>query len=324
MQRFQSSGLFAVGCFLFLTDCGAVLWTQTHNRAPRPEIDGAILSYALAEGTLAVQAEIKKGELTLVTDQKVVARPDSSNMYAVVYSHSPFSKDEINIQLESGLVKSISSTTADKSVEIVKGITSLLSQVWATKAALEQAAAATPKKVEERVCADMKVTYIQNVTYDKGVRYITKPAQPKSSERQCTINFTVTEKIVSKYLLGVRGFPRPSDSQLSLSEICEYTYAFCFRLGAIFRIDVTADVYDKKIQEIRKIGLLLRACHRLKSRLPSQEGLDMCALIGEHLWRTKLNSNSTTTDWCPASAPLIQAKCWGFWCCPPLLQLASL
>jgi hypothetical protein len=221
-----------------LTGCGAAVWTETASGPPRGDIDGAVLTYALASGTLNIVADLKSNELTLSADQKVTAKPDPANVYSLVYNHSSISEDDINIQMDTGMVKSIATTTTDKSVQIVQNVTSLLSQISATQTAIQKAAA--PKFIEEKpattqTCADMQSTYVKNITHNTGQSYITKPGSA-----DCIIVFRVDERPASRKLFGVVGFPRSGDSEMTVPDICDQTYAFCFRLGGLYEIRVRA------------------------------------------------------------------------------------
>lgn len=220
-----------------LSNCGAAVWTETPNGPPHQEVDGAVMTYALAEGMLNIQAELKSNDLTVSTDQKVIAKADPKNIYSLVYNHSSFSEDDINIQMDTGLIKSIATTTTDKTVPIIQGVTSLLSQVAATQTAIEKAAhiKAVPPPPAPPKCADMQSTYIKNITHNTGTPYITKPG-----DADCKIVFTVQEALISKKLFGVVGFPHADDIQMTPLEICEQTYAFCFRLAGLYKISVSA------------------------------------------------------------------------------------
>jgi hypothetical protein len=247
------NGVFAVTVALSLSSCGTVLWTETNEGPPRGEVDGAVLTYALADGELSVQGEIKSGVLTVTTDQKVVAKPDIKKIYHVIYSHSGFSDDDINIQLDGALVRSISSTTTDKTVQIIQGVTGLLTQVSATQVALAKAAkfqglepgAAPPTPP----CADMQVTYIKNLTHDYGHPYVTKPGTA-----DCEIRFDVSARIVSSEYLGVKAFARQSENNVEPEYVCR-EYAFCFRMGAIYEIRASAQAYKGKDPVSAKISI---------------------------------------------------------------------
>jgi hypothetical protein len=228
-------GTFLAAC---LSNCGAVVWTETAKGPPRQSVDGAVITYALAQGTLNVQAELKSNELTVTTDQKVIAKADPNNIYSLIYNHSSISEDDINIQMDTGLIKSIATTTTDKTIPIIQGVTSLLTQVAATQSAIEKAArpaVAEPKETPK--CADMQSAYVKNITHNTGTTYITKPGTAG-----CRVVFTVTEVPVSRELFGLVGFPRPDEAQLTPVQICEQTYAFCFRLAGLFKISVSAHV----------------------------------------------------------------------------------
>lgn len=231
---------FVVLAFLLGGCGGAVVWTETPSGPPRGAIDGAVLTYALAEGQVSIQAQFKSGALTLTTDQKVVAQADPRHMYQLIYNHSGISLDDIAIQLNAGLVTSITTTTTDQTVQIVQGVTSLLSQVSATQAAIAKAAkpaVAEPKAAS--TCGDMQVTYVRHITHDDGETFLTQPGTAG-----CTVHFTVHQTLVSRLPLGVRGFAAPDESGVPAAEVCLNDYVFCFRLGSIYRINVSAVVLN--------------------------------------------------------------------------------
>lgn len=234
---------FLVLAFLVGGCGGAVVWTETPLGPPRSDIDGAVLTYALADGDVSVQAQLKSGVLSLTTDQKVVGQADPNSMYQLIYNHSGISLDDISIQLNAGLVTSITTTTTDQTVQIVQGVTGLLSQVSATQAAIAKAAAVQPRVPQPAgtpICADMQVTYVRNITHHHGQTFITQPGT-----QGCTVQFWVHQTLVSRLPLGVRGFAAPDESGVPVADVCRNDYVFCFRLGSIYRIGVSAIVVDK-------------------------------------------------------------------------------
>jgi hypothetical protein len=221
-----------------LSGCGsAVVWTETPSGPPRGDIDGAVLTYALAEGHVSIQAQLKSGDLSLTTDQKVVGQADPRHMYQLIYNHSRISLDDISIQLNAGLVTSITTTTTDQTVQIIQGVTSLLSQVSATQAAIAKAAKTELAPPVTPPCADMQVTYVRNITHDDGETFVTQ-----SGTTGCTIQFTVDQILVSRLPLGVRGFAAPDENGVPVADVCRNDYVFCFRLGSMYRIRVSAVV----------------------------------------------------------------------------------
>lgn len=243
----------AIGAFLVvsLSNCGAAVWTETAKGPPRPEVDGAFITYAFAQGTLNIQAELKSNDLTVSTDQKVTAKADPSNIYSLIYNHSSISEDDINIQMDTGLIKSISTTTTDKTAPIIQGVTGLLSQVAATQSAIEKAGrvAVAPPPVAVK-CADMQSTYVRNITHNTGMAYLTKPG-----DADCRITFTVREELISKALFGVAGFPHSEDAQLTPLETCQQTYAFCFRLAGLYKIIVSAHAEKAGVKVSPEVSL---------------------------------------------------------------------
>ncbi|WP_050625994.1 hypothetical protein [Bradyrhizobium viridifuturi] len=206
-----------------------------------------MIAYAFADGRVTIQAQLKSGDLTLTTDQKVVAQADPKSMYQLIYNHSGISQDDIAILLNAGLVTSITTTTTDQTVQIIQGVTSLLSQVTATQAAIAKAAKPAAVAPEATApCADMQASYIQNITHDRGDTYVTQPAIAKTGTSVCSIKFDIVQSVQSDVPLGVRGFAAPNEANVPTSDVCRNDYVFCFRLGSIYKISVTATVLDSK------------------------------------------------------------------------------
>jgi hypothetical protein len=227
---------------LLLSGCGgAVVWTETPSGPPRGDIDGAVLTYALAEGHVSIQAQLKSGDLSLTTDQKVVGQADPQHMYQLIYNHSGISLDDISIQLNAGLVTSITTTTTDQTVQIIQGVTSLISQVSATQAAIAKAAKPLIAPAVSPPCDDMQVTYVRNITHNDGETFVTQPGTTG-----CTVQFTVHQILVSRLPLGVRGFAAPDENGVPVADVCSNDYVFCFRLGSIYRITVSAVVVKNR------------------------------------------------------------------------------
>lgn len=226
-----------------LSGCGgAVVWTETPSGPPRGDIDGAVLTYALAEGHVSIQGQLKSGDLSLTTDQKVVGQADPKHMYQLIYNHSGISLDDITIQLNTGLVTSITTTTTDQTVQIIQGVTNLLSQVSATQAAIAKAAKPQVAPLEAPPCADMQVTYVRNITHERGETFVTQPGTTG-----CTIRFKADQVLVSRLPLGVRGFAAPDENGVPVADVCRNDYVFCFRLGSMYRIKVSAVVVKNGI-----------------------------------------------------------------------------
>jgi hypothetical protein len=200
------------------------------------QVDGVAMSYALASGQINVQGTIKGKAITIATDQKIIGVPDHEQIYTLVYSHSTIAQDEIDVALNGALVKSISATSTDKSTEIAQGITSILSQTKTLQTALKTAN--TPTTADEACPDDLDVTYVKNITTGEAHSY----PDVSQYDGRCYFKFHVYKKRLAGPL-GFRGFPRSDDWAYSTSEICKTGEVFCFRLGSLYRIEVTATLW---------------------------------------------------------------------------------
>jgi hypothetical protein len=162
-------------------------------------------------------------------------------MYQLIYNHSGISLDDITIQLNAGLVTSITTTTTDETVPIIQGVTNLLSQVSATQAAIAKAEKLAVAPSVTPPCADMQVTYVRNITHDDGKPFLTQPGTAG-----CTVRFTVNQVLISRLPLGVSGFAAPDETGVPVVDVCRNDYVFCFRLGSIYRIEVSAVIVNGK------------------------------------------------------------------------------
>lgn len=223
-----------------LSGCGTALWTMKPGDPPLGNNDGAVLSYALAQGQIAFTAVYSKEKvLTLTTDQKVIASADPNKMMAVVYNHSAFADDEIDIQLDGALIKSMSSNSEDKTAAILQSTAGLITQITAAQTAIQKAQTKTQalvegKAVEPVVCGEMEKTYILNLT-NPGE---SKPFWTHPGPKGCDIHFNINPKLIDESMMGVLGFQTPENADPSL--VCKR--AVCFRLGGIYKITASASL----------------------------------------------------------------------------------
>jgi hypothetical protein len=229
-----------------LGSCGNSLWTVAKDEVASEGLDGAVLSYAMAQGEVTFNSEYLAAKgLTLSSDQKVNATADYDAMYRVVYNHNAFSNDDIDIQMEGALIKSLSSTTEDKSIAVVQGVTALLTQVSATQKDFEKSKSiakflekdATPAAPK---CTDMKSSYQKDLTNNRGRTTITQ-----LGETSCKIRFNVTRTLHQDKILAVSGF-MPQATTEDPSQFCNYV--FCFRRAGLVTVDATATL----VQTIEK------------------------------------------------------------------------
>ncbi|MGT2438155.1 hypothetical protein ACU4GH_22605 [Bradyrhizobium betae] len=235
-----SSAIAGIGLSFLLAGCGTSLWTVAKDDYVPDEYDGALMSYALAKGEVSVSAEFTGNKLTLSSDGKVTATPDYNEMYRLAYTHHSLSDDEIDITLENGLVKSLTSTTEDKSVAVVQGVTALLTQVASTKADLLKINTLLPEKKAEEpkpICTDFKAVFRKDITNDRSMG---GPNYTQIGDPDCKIEFTVTSTIKSRRF-EVAGFTAKPATVDDLSSFCRR--AFCFRKAAVYQVTATAKLY---------------------------------------------------------------------------------
>jgi hypothetical protein len=219
----------------FSSGCGNSLWTVARGEAEPSELDGAILSYALAKGEVVFSADFTSNKLVLTSDQKVVAAADHKQMFRLVYEHNAFAADEIDIQMEGALVKSLSSTTEDRSIAAVQGVTALLTQVAATQKDIAKMNTFLSEKVAETpTCPDFKAIHRKDVTNGGSGR----TSYTQIGDPNCTVKFDVTAEFNQGSVLEVAGFTARPTTADNLSMFCRY--AFCFRKAANFTLKATA------------------------------------------------------------------------------------
>ncbi|MEH2547546.1 hypothetical protein V1283_004191 [Bradyrhizobium sp. AZCC 2262] len=244
-QLKQAVSLIAAS--VILASCGNSLWTLADGEQPPTNLDGAFLSYALAQGEVSFTAEFKDKRLTLSSDQKMTATADYNAMYRVVYGHNSFSNDDIDIQMEGALIKSLSSTTEDRSIAVVQGVTALLTQVSATQKDLEKsksiakmlpdAGPAAPPP-----CTDMTVVHQTNVTHGRGKTMTTKAGEPS-----CSIRFNIKLTPHLDKIMAISGFVPQETTTEDPGPFCKYV--FCFRRAGLFTLEATAMLVQKADRE---------------------------------------------------------------------------
>jgi hypothetical protein len=231
---------------VFLASCGSSLWTETQGTPSRGAIDGAVMTYALAKGEIAFEADVKDGVLSFSTDRKVSAVPDYGvGLRKLVYNHSGLSDDDVAIQLNGAIVKSVSTTTADKSVQAIQGATALLTQVAAAQTALIKANITFVGKPADTkptsTCPNSNVTYVHGVTYGNAGNYF-----PRQDRTACHVEITVQVIALPNGALDFRSFANSDDAVTSPIETCETSFVFCFRRGHLFLIKARAQLYNGK------------------------------------------------------------------------------
>lgn len=249
----QTAGVGLALCVaaLLLAGCGQSIRTLNADDARHGPPNGALMSYAFARAELTFNASFtaKSGLLTISADP-IKALPDFAHQHELSYSHGALSTDDVAISLDNGMLKKISSTTTDQTVDAVKAANALLTQVAATQTALS--APSAHKLVAEtptykNPCGnaeDIKVSRTVDVTYDDRGKLIIQQASST-----CTIRLDI-ELVKLITTLGIAGSPRESDEP-STENICNE--AVCFRLAGAYRIKATATLINSATGDVVKM-----------------------------------------------------------------------
>ena len=239
---------------LFVAGCAGPSIQTIHPNAYVPEqFDGALIDYALPKAEQPVKAQYDaKSALLLLTFDGLNTVADSQNVYTLAYNHAGLSTDEVEIQLEGGMLKIVSSSTKDQTIEAIQGINAILSQVGATKSALapkstSKAVTATqPPKAKEPTPADcvddLAVAGAANVTYGYQLQTVTLKGPTLAAKLRCTIKLTI-DVGRPKRIFRIAGFPTvtpsaTSDDPADIGDICNQ--AVCFRLAGLYAVKATA------------------------------------------------------------------------------------
>ena len=216
--------------------------------------DGGFISYFLPRGELTAKASftVKNKQLSL-SIEPLKSVPDFSQHYHLVYNHKGLSTDEIDVQTENGLLKSVSSKSTDQSLQLVQGLTGILEQVKATKAAISAVAENSfiegPKKTTIDKCIeDLAVTKVVDITNRK---LVTEKNENFSTTCQIVLEITTsssdqrstTEAIKSlkpEDYLDARFYPH--EDEITGKPSCEGMV--CFRLPGAYIAHVRACLAD--------------------------------------------------------------------------------
>jgi hypothetical protein len=233
-------------------DCAAIFFTlacvgcggpvlQTEPQTDLGRIEGGFLEYFFPRGEVTVTADYtaKSGQLIMQIEPKIM--PDFAARHRIYYTHAGISKDAVSIQLENnGLLKLVSSTTTDQTLQLAQGINAILAQFQATQAAAEAAhltdAGAAPgaKSYTVPPCDyDVKSIKVVDITNRVVLR------KPVATFAPCKIEIKVTPRIKDLHALktlNAKFSPKPGESLGK--PLCEEV--ICFRLAGAYHIDVTA------------------------------------------------------------------------------------
>jgi len=229
---------FAAILFVALSGCaGPVIKTVDKGASYPDRFDGALINYFLARGEITATASYSKESklLTVTLGDQIKAIPDFNHRHTLAYAHGALSTDEIAIELDNGLLKKVSSTSTDQTVDAVKAINALMTQTASTLAAFAQTTTSAPRAAARTAAAtcegDMKSTAIKDVTFNAATRL----SRDKITSDQCYIDISVT--VTPRGVLGLAGFPQGSNDTPS-EDICNE--AVCFRMTGAYTVTATA------------------------------------------------------------------------------------
>jgi hypothetical protein len=241
---------------LVLAGCQGVVVETAGDQTPAD--GGFFLPYYFARGELGFTASYAMATrtLTLVADSQIKVVPDFDQKYALRYSHAGMSSDQIEMQIENGLLKSVSSTSQDQTVAVAQATNAILSQLVALQKAQDEAAkedssgrkagrvlqgpdagSRTAKAADQDINAicggvDLVTSRVANVTYQTGHggHVVTK-----SSPNGCKIAIGFEFSPVTRSWTEADRTARSTDD---VRQVCGRSV--CFRATGEFRITATA------------------------------------------------------------------------------------
>ncbi len=223
---------------LVLAGCGGSSVWNVNSHSPRAQYDGATLTYALPKGVVSISADFKDETLTLSSTRQVKAEPDfDAGRQVLSYRHSGLSSDDVTVEFDGVLLKKVASTTEDKTIDTVKALTGLLSEVKTTREALAQPAA---KETEgQKKCRNMSLSHDFEIT---------KASQPPRSQTKsfkdelttCEITIKVEVEPIAGTVMYVHGYAPPIAMHGNYHGGC--IYAVCFRLAQGYKITASASL----------------------------------------------------------------------------------
>jgi hypothetical protein len=267
-HRFSQLPAVALASVLLLTGCGVSLTTDDILNIEAESFDGAYVSYFLPRGELSVVVgyDKKTGLLSLQHDDKAKIVPDLSQNYHLVYKHHGLSNDSINIQTDTnGIIKELSSTTADQSVELVKSVNQVLTQVGSLQEATAKILTVTPPTElpnEQVPCShDLRANLNIDITYMKWVK------DDRQWSSKCSVEVKADIKLIDS--LPMKGFPNKDRSLSNFS--CRDVV--CFRLFGGYRVEVRATLYvDGKVAKINGDEVVAKSVIETLAPVPDMMG----------------------------------------------------
>jgi hypothetical protein len=202
-----------------------------------------MISYAFARGEVTITASYSKDtQLVSIATPTFAALPDLHHVHTLVYRHSQLSRDQPDIQLDSGgLLKSVSTTTTDQTVAAIQNLNSLLTQIGTTQVALSKSLLSVAKEPPPQPSLNdckynLQTTVIADVTYNHKTTSLPRPLPTN----QCYLELDVDIDL-PKATFGLVGFPNLGDDSIT-EDFCNQ--AVCFRLTGAYVLHITATLYD--------------------------------------------------------------------------------
>lgn len=245
MKSCARASLSWIPILLLLGCAGPVVQTLNKN-APLPEnSDSAILSYAFAKGVLSVTAQYDKDKAFWISsDPNITALPDLNHVHKLTYQHAGLSTDQVEIQLSNGILQKISSTSNDQTIDTVKALNALLTQVGVAKPTLQKLMVkeilrggepSPPPSSDVSNCQDkFSVTQVVDITN----RQLLDSPEIRLAGK-CYITLKVEPPRLTR-VFDVTGYP---ENQLDnpTEDFCDQ--AVCFRPTGAYTLNVTAQIF---------------------------------------------------------------------------------
>lgn len=225
-------------------------------------LDGVVLSYALPKGELPVTVKYSKNFRNVSASHPGISYVADLRMKQIVrYQHNEFANDEATVEIDPKtlLLKSVSTTTDDKTADIITKIASVIKEASNLNAAIQELktqkfTAAKEEPTLARCKSDFQLDVRLPITYhtasmggeDTDKAILTKSfesifyeyATDKVGGAVCKIEVRFVVTRVSKNFAA----SLPIDTTGSEGARCPVT-AVCFRSPAVYTVKIKGDMY---------------------------------------------------------------------------------
>lgn len=239
---------------------GPVLENRDLSSIDDRNFDGGYISYFLPKGIVTVTAEFNKDKVLTLAIGKPEIVPDFKQHFHLIYNHAGLGTDSIKIETDNGLLASVSSNPVDQTIDLVKGVASVLQQFQVTQAAIEKAAVKSAPKMElapgkarpeDTVTCGSPLKTVTTVDMTNGGREV-GPAELIWGD-DCELHLEIVGKALVDRL-DARMYPRPGESRGEVLGLDACNRVVCFRLAGAYTLTATASIVSRKTHKPYVVG----------------------------------------------------------------------